>query len=72
MLMVGFLVTELKTIPAIFSFLVPIKRSHLLKAIMDMAIPLSLSDSIQISTGNKKKKISTLVKPLPSDVLLAF
>ena len=39
---------------------------------MDMAIPLSLSDSIQISTGNKKKKISTLVKPLPSDILLAF
>ena len=56
MLIVVFFVTELKTLPAIFRILAPSKRSRLLEAIMDMAIPLGLSESRQINTTNQKKK----------------
>lgn len=72
MLIVVFLVTELKTLPAIFRILAPSKRSCLLEAIMDMAVPLGLSESRQISTTNQIKKSLSIFRSSPSDILFTF
>lgn len=75
MLIVVSLVTELKTLPAIFRILAPSKGSCLLEAIMDMAIPLDLSESRQISTTyqkKRKKKYLEIFRSSPSDILFTF
>lgn len=46
MLMVVLLIIELETLLAIFHILAPSRRSHLLEAIIDMAIPPGLLESI--------------------------
>lgn len=72
MLIVVSLVTELKTLPAIFRILAPSKGSCLLEVIMDMAIPLDLSESRQISTTYQKKEKKNISKFLDPHLLISF